>query len=109
MKALTTAVVLGALLCACNTVSRVPNIKPTPPQVDCQQSLASIPPEPPAADAWVQYVEPSTMWTSGVARLSEEAAQWVIDVLASARNERALRKVEHDCLDAHEKAGVIRQ
>jgi hypothetical protein len=34
---------------------------------------------------------------------------WIAEVLGALRNERKLRKVEHDCLDAAEKMGLIQQ
>ena len=43
------------------------------------------------------------------ARLSEKAVSWIRDILALLDKEREYRKVEHGCLDEHEKKGDITQ
>lgn len=54
---------------------------------------------PPAADGWVD----------SFGRLSREAATWIADLLGVVEKERALRAREHQCLDEHEKRGLISQ
>jgi len=55
-----------------------------------------IPPKPGAGGA-------------GEARLSQRAVDWILDVLRVVRVSEGYRRVEHDCLDAHEAKGLIRQ
>jgi hypothetical protein len=43
------------------------------------------------------------------ARLSEAAVNWIGELLGALKKERGLRKVEHECLDAAEKKGLIQQ
>lgn len=45
----------------------------------------------------------------GIARLSDDAAKWVADVLGIVDKEREYRAIEHGCLDAAEKKGYITQ
>ena len=83
---------------ACSRQSTGPYVKPTPPRVDCKkQATPPIPPAP-RKEEWV---------LDGM--LSERAALWVVELLGIADMERELRGVEHDCLDDHEKRGVIVQ
>lgn len=42
-------------------------------------------------------------------RLSQEAATWIAGLLGAVEKERALRAREHQCLDEHEKRGLISQ
>lgn len=63
----------------------------------------------PKADEWIEWNPPRPGKTTGEARLSEKAVTWVLDVLNVLRVSEGLRKVEHDCLDAHEAKGLIRQ
>jgi hypothetical protein len=79
------------------------------PEVRCKQPAGrDVPPEP-KADEWVDWLPPTTSAPAGVAVLSKAAAEWIVDVLGVVRQEKGLRKVEHDCLDAAEKKGLIQQ
>ena len=84
-----------------------PSIQPTPPVVDCKQPATSPISAAPAADQWVDAT-PGVMG-AGMARLSEKAAVWIIELLGTVKKERDYRKIEHECLDEHEKKGLIRQ
>jgi hypothetical protein len=41
--------------------------------------------------------------------VSEKAVTFVTDILSLLAEDRAMRKVEHDCLDDAETKGLIRQ
>lgn len=77
----------------------MPSMPATAPEVRCKKGASSPTPKAPREDEWVdQY-----------GRLSQVAADWIDDVLVLLGKERALRKGTDECLDAHEKAGTIRQ
>ncbi len=84
-------------------------VKPETPEVRCKQPAVAPIPQPPRADQWVEWLPPVAGAQQGTARLSETAARWIIETLAVAGKLRGLRAVEHDCLDAAEEAGLIRQ
>ena len=83
------------LLTGCATTAQVPSVR-------CKQPAVPANPTPPAADEWV-----SDLW--GAAVLSESAVVWIQGVLGVSAKQRALRQVEHDCLDELEDKGLIRQ
>ena len=82
-------------------------MKPEPVEVRCKQQSAPPLAALPKADEWVEWVPAVT--GPGSARLSKKAAAWVIDILGAYRASESLRGVEHNCLDRHEKEGLIRQ
>lgn len=94
---------------ACKTVSTPPSVKPTPPRVSCKQQAVEAVRPAPRADEWVEWMPPSPGADQGAARLSEKAALWIADVLGVTNKLRALRAVEHGCLDEAEKRGLIQQ
>lgn len=61
----------------------------------------------PGKNEWVQW-EPSVKG-QGRARLSQAASNYVLDMLTWAQTVAGLRSTEHQCLDEHEKKGLIRQ
>lgn len=85
----------------------LPQLKPEPVEVRCQQRRSVSVPVLPKADEWVEWVP--ELSGPGKARLSKKASTWVVDVLASVRTSEGLRRVEHECLDAYEEKGLIRQ
>lgn len=92
-------VLLSLSILACKSVSTVPSMPPTAPEVDCKKGASETTPPAPKSDRWIdQY-----------GRISEEAATWMDKILALLGTERALRKGTDDCLDSHEEAGTIRQ
>lgn len=66
-------------------------------------------PVEPKADEWIEWNPPRPGKVEGEARLSERAVNFVIDLFAWGTTVEGLRNVEHDCLDAHEAKGLIRQ
>jgi hypothetical protein len=54
-------------------------------------------------------VLPATPVFPGAVMVSEKAVTFVTDLLSLLTAERALRVVEHNCLDDAEKKGLIRQ
>ena len=94
---------------ACKTVSTVPSVAPTPPEVRCKQPASPPIPAAPRKDKWLEWLPPLPGEKQGVARLSESAARWIVDVLGVAEKREGLRNVEHECLDALEKKGLITQ
>lgn len=93
---------------ACKTASNSAWIKPEPPRVSCQQPIDSRVPVTPQRDEWVEAVAVLGV-PAGAARLSEKAVVFIADLAGLLTNERAQRAVEHDCLDASEKQGLIQQ
>lgn len=91
----------------CKTLSTTPVVKPTPPEVRCKQPAGPDVKALPRSDQWVEWLP--SLEGPGVARLSEKAAAWIADTLGVVRQEKGLRKVEHDCLDALDKKGLITQ
>jgi hypothetical protein len=83
---------------ACSSASVKPSIPPTAPEVRCKQPATPDISAPPAEDEWVD--------SHG---LSERAAVWITELLATVTKERSYRRIEHQCLDAHEARGTIRQ
>lgn len=79
------------------------------PLVDCKQPASPAVPKEPGADEWVEWNPPRPGKTEGEARLSERAVTWILDVLKVVQVSEGYRKVEHNCLDAHEAKGLIRQ
>lgn len=63
----------------------------------------------PRKDEWVEWRPSLPGQPQGVARLSEKASLWIVDLLGVTNKLRSLRKVEHDCLDEAEKKGLIVQ
>lgn len=63
----------------------------------------------PKADEWIEWNPPRPGKSEGEARLSEKAVNFVIDLFSWGTTVEGLRNVEHDCLDAHEAKGLIRQ
>lgn len=66
-------------------------------------------PVEPKADEWIEWNPPRPGKDAGEARLSEKAVNFVIELFAWGTAVEGLRNVEHDCLDAHEAKGLIRQ
>lgn len=67
-------------------------------------------PTAPRANEWVEWIVPKPGEPQeGTARLSERALAWVAEVLGVAEKRGRLRDVEHACLDALEKKGLITQ
>jgi hypothetical protein len=87
---------------ACSGASTKPSIPPTAPEVRCQQPVTAPLPKAPRGDQWIETRDAK-------ARLSERAAAWIAELLATVRKERELRRIEHACLDEHEARGAIRQ
>jgi hypothetical protein len=83
-KFLLTALALSLTACA-----KPSTTLPPPPTVRCEQP-------------WTKPVSASPVdwWKDGPA--------WAAEVLGALREERALRRVEHGCLDELRKRGVIR-
>jgi hypothetical protein len=54
-------------------------------------------------------VLPATPVFPGAIMVSEKTVSFVADLLSLLADDRAQRKVEHDCLDDAEKKGLIRQ
>lgn len=75
----------------------------------CKKGPAPAVPVEPKADEWIEWNPPRPGKTAGEARLSEKAVTWVLEVLNVVTVSEGLRNVEHDCLDAHEAKGLIRQ
>lgn len=97
-------------LSSCATVKPVaPVVEPTPPEVRCKQQDAPLVPRAPRDSEWVDWTPPRPGETQGAARLSRKAALWIAEVLGVVEKQRGLRAVEHDCLDALEKRGLITQ
>ena len=94
---------------ACRSLSTTPSVKPTPPRVSCKQQIGPDVAPAPRKDEWVEWAPPLPGEQQGAARLSEKAALWIADTLGAFNALRSLRKVEHDCLDASEKKGLIQQ
>lgn len=90
---------LVLLLAGCGGMS---TIKPQAPLVQCKQAVSAPTPPAPRADAWVDD-------SFGMARLSQEAVDWIVEVLALREKDVQLRAIEHACLDGYEKDGQIRQ
>lgn len=86
----------------------MPSVKPTPPEIRCKQPDGPDVKPAPRSDQWVEWV-PALAGGPGAARLSKKAADWIADLLGVVRQEKGLRKVEHDCLDKSEKKGLITQ
>jgi hypothetical protein len=96
---------LLALACAlsipgCKTASTLPSIAPTAPEVRCKQPDTPPIAKAPRGDEWVDKDR---------GQLSERAAVWVGALLGTVDKEREYRRIEHACLDKHEKRGDIRQ
>jgi hypothetical protein len=70
--------------------------------VSCQQPATQRVPDAPRADRWITLQQ-------NVARLSDEAAKWIADVLGIVDKEREYRAIEHGCLDEAAKKGYITQ
>jgi len=87
----------------------LPQLKPEPPLVDCRQPAAPAVPVEPAADEWIEWNPPRPGQRTGEARLSERTVTYILDLLNVVRVSEGYRKTEHDCLDAHEAKGRIRQ
>lgn len=66
-------------------------------------------PRAPRGDEWIEWSPPKPDEAQGSARLSRKAALWIADVLGVAEKLRGLRSVEHECLDALERKGLITQ
>lgn len=96
------------MIAGCKTVSTPPSIKPTTPEVRCKQPATPPISKAPAADRWIE-VKGASAAGDAYARLSEEAANWITELLGTLTKERKLRKVEHECLDTAEKRGLIQQ
>jgi hypothetical protein len=79
-----------------------PSNPPTAPEIRCQQPATPAIGQACAADDWIEDA-------GGAARLSECAVGFITEVLGTLAKERKLRKIEHACLDEHEKRGTIRQ
>lgn len=92
---------------ACSGASNSEWIKPDPPRVSCKQPRDETTPAAPKAGEWVQRT--TTPDGKEAAWLSEKGATFIADILALLRSERAVRGVEHGCLDDAEKKGLIRQ
>ncbi len=92
-------------------MSTPPSVRPTPPVVSCKQPAGPDIPPAPREDEWIEFIPPlaGVSGAQGVARLSERAVTWIIEAVTVTRKEKALRKIEHDCLDEAEKQGLIRQ
>lgn len=93
----------------CKSVSTVPSVKPTIPEVRCQQADSPDIAPAPRPDEWIDYTPPMPGHAQGSARLSERAVLWIVDVLGVVRKQRGLREIEHACLDDAEAKGLIRQ
>jgi len=91
----------------CKTLSTVPSVKPTPPEVRCKQPDGPDVKTAPRSDQWIEWLP--GLNGPGIARLSEKAAAWIADTLGVVRTEKGLRKVEHDCLDKLDDKGLITQ
>jgi hypothetical protein len=88
------------LLPACRSVSTRPEIAPTPPRVDCQK-----PATPPLGPVPVEQVS----CDANGCRLSEPFAKYVLGLFGTIDDERKLRAGTNDCLDEHERRGIIIQ
>jgi hypothetical protein len=89
----------------CKTVSTPATVKPTPPRVDCIQADPEGYSRPPRSNQWVSYTP--QLNGPGIARLSQKAADWVIEVQAAFARLKATRKNEHKCLNNLVDKGVI--
>lgn len=96
---------------ACSSVSTKPSVvQAEPPDVPCaQRTVDAKPPRAPRADEWVEYIPPKPGESTGAARLSEAAANWIVGVLGAVDKLRGVRAEEHRCLDALQERGMIRQ
>lgn len=92
----------------CNGASNSEWIKPEPPRVSCKQARDETTPAAPRADEWVARA-PAPDGRGEAVWLSEKGAAFIADLLALLRGERAIRGVEHGCLDDSEKKGLIVQ
>ena len=90
---------LSLSILGCKSVSTVPSIPPTAPEVPCQKGATDPTPAAPRASDWVD----------AYGMISEPAVTWINEVLALLDEERELRQQEHNCLDELEKKGHIRQ
>lgn len=88
---------------ACKTNSIKPSVPQTVSEVRCKQPATPPIAAAPGAAEWVSCDTPASC------RLSEHAVTWIAELLGTVIKERALRKVEHDCLDDAEKRGLIQQ
>ena len=97
----------------CKTGSKLralPQLAPEAPEVRCKQPTGPVVPPLPRADEWVEWVPPRPGVAGTVeARLSEKAANWVIESLSVQRVIYGYRAIEHECLDRLEAEGLIRQ
>ena len=89
--------VLASLLPACATNSNHSVRAPTPPVVDCEQGTI-VRPIPPLPASFVD----------AVGYLSNEASDWIADVLGIVEQERATDRAESECYRRLRKTGVIR-
>lgn len=104
------ACILSMTACKTGSAKReLPQLKHEAPEVRCKQPAAPAVPKEPKADEWIEWNPPRPGKTEGEARLSERAVNWIIEVLGVVRVSEGYRKVEHNCLDAHEAKGLIRQ
>lgn len=102
-------VVLLLFLSSCAAVRPTPTVEAASPEVRCKQPPTAPVPAAPRKDKWIEWRPPLPGEKQGVARLSEAAARWIVDVLGIAEKEKGLRAVEHKCLDDLEKQGLITQ
>lgn len=104
------ACILSMTACKTGSAKReLPQLKQEAPEVRCKKGPAPAVPVEPKADEWIEWNPPRPGKTAGEARLSEKAVTWVLEVLNVVTVSEGLRNVEHDCLDAHEAKGLIRQ
>lgn len=97
---------------ACKTGSpkrELPQLKQEAPEVRCKQPAAPAVSKEPAADEWVEWNPPRPGKVEGEARLSEQAVNWILELLGVVRVSEGYRGVEHKCLDDLEAKGLIRQ
>ena len=103
------ALALTLSISAYKTTSTLPSVAPTPPEVRCKQQAAPEVRRAPRDSEWIDWTPPKPGEGQGAARLSRKAALWIAEVLGVVEKQRGLRAVEHNCLDALEKRGLITQ
>jgi hypothetical protein len=84
-------------------------VQPVIPEVRCKQKPGKAVPALPRDDEWVEWAPPAPGEKTGMARLSEKAVNWITETLGVVREEKGLRKIEHECLDNAEKKKLIQQ
>lgn len=96
---------VAACLAACGTTP----VRPAAPTVDCRQPAPELSAPLPAADEWIEWSPPDAQHPNGVARLSQQAAEWVAGTLVARGRDRGLWAAQEACLDGYQKAGTIRR